>query len=171
MWATPQERALQLKRQQKVLREQEWMAKPEYEKRQVVVSIDLKGRKVVKKINEVERPTSYDGDDDDDDNKDDGDERPDSSTQSPSIPEGGSKLGNNPFLGKLIRPTYPINRGKAVGTQGGEARAAEEQGGDDQPRAHAWRRVQDDLDDNEQIILDGGIFGPSQDVDDQPLTC
>ena len=168
MWATPQERALQLKRQQKVLREQEWMAKPEYEKRQVVVSIDLKGRKVVKKINEVERPASYD---DGDDNKDDGLELPDSSTQSPSIPNGGSKLSNNPFLGKLIRPTYPINQGKAVGTQGGEARAEKGDDDNDHPRLHAWRRVQDDLDDNEQIILDGGIFGRSQDVDDQLLTC
>ena len=47
MWASPAERAQQLKKQQKVLREQEWNARPEYEKRQMVASIDLKGRRVV----------------------------------------------------------------------------------------------------------------------------
>ncbi|KAL9583441.1 MAG: hypothetical protein Q9212_002706, partial [Teloschistes hypoglaucus] len=45
IWASPTERAMQLKRQQKVLREQEWNARPEWEKRKVVVSIDLKGGK------------------------------------------------------------------------------------------------------------------------------
>ncbi|KAL8764056.1 MAG: hypothetical protein Q9194_007194, partial [Teloschistes cf. exilis] len=33
IWASPTERAMQLKRQQKVLREQEWNARPEWEKR------------------------------------------------------------------------------------------------------------------------------------------
>ncbi|KAI9870810.1 MAG: hypothetical protein M1830_003777, partial [Pleopsidium flavum] len=56
MWSSPQERALQLKRQQKVLREQEWNARPDYEKRRVVVSVDLVGGKVVKKMADVDRP-------------------------------------------------------------------------------------------------------------------
>ena len=52
MWASPQERAMQLKRQQKALREQEWNARPEYEKRTVVASIDLsvKGGRIVRKM-------------------------------------------------------------------------------------------------------------------------
>ena len=38
-----------LKKQQKLLREMEWNALPEYEKRRQVVSIDISGRKVFKK--------------------------------------------------------------------------------------------------------------------------
>jgi hypothetical protein len=56
MWSSPQERAMQLKRQQKVLREQEWNARPEWEKRRVVVSVDLVGGKVVRRMADVERP-------------------------------------------------------------------------------------------------------------------
>ena len=56
MWASPQERAMQLKRQQKALREQEWNSRPEYEKRKVVASIDLVGGKIVRRMATVERP-------------------------------------------------------------------------------------------------------------------
>ncbi|KAF8472685.1 hypothetical protein BDZ91DRAFT_780431 [Kalaharituber pfeilii] len=44
MWATPQERALQLKKQQRRMREIEWGAKDAWEKRKVVVSIDISGK-------------------------------------------------------------------------------------------------------------------------------
>jgi hypothetical protein len=56
MWATPEDRAKELKRQQKLLREMEWNAKPDYEKRQQIVSIDLKGRRVTRKMAAMERP-------------------------------------------------------------------------------------------------------------------
>ena len=41
MWATPEERALQLKKQQKRMREIEWAAKEGWEKRKMVFSIDI----------------------------------------------------------------------------------------------------------------------------------
>ncbi|KAF2479680.1 putative zinc finger motif, C2HC5-type-domain-containing protein [Neohortaea acidophila] len=52
MWASPAERAKQLKRQQRVLREMEWNARPEWEKRRVVASIDLSGKRVVRRMAE-----------------------------------------------------------------------------------------------------------------------
>jgi hypothetical protein len=60
IWATPQERALQLKKQQKVMRQMEWDAKEAYEKRRVVVAIDLKGRKVIKEMRNIEPPQGDD---------------------------------------------------------------------------------------------------------------
>ena len=42
MWATPEERALQLKKQQKRMREIEWAGKEDWEKRKMVFSIDIK---------------------------------------------------------------------------------------------------------------------------------
>ncbi len=139
MWASPQERALQLKKQQKLLREQEWNAKPEYEKRRTVVSIDLKGGKVVKRMAEVERPSFEDEDSTTDDVGVLHDEHQSS----------GGGFGRNPLLGGLIRPTYPGSKGK-VAEQNGEA---------PRQRVKPWRRVQDDDDDNEAVILDGGIYG------------
>ncbi|KYK60973.1 uncharacterized protein DCS_02113 [Drechmeria coniospora] len=56
MWASPEERAKELKRQQAMLREMEWNAKPDYEKRRQVISIDLVGGKVVRKMAAIERP-------------------------------------------------------------------------------------------------------------------
>lgn len=44
MWATPEERALQLKKQQKKMREIQWASKEAWEKRRIVVSIDISGK-------------------------------------------------------------------------------------------------------------------------------
>lgn len=134
MWASPQERAMQLKRQQKALREQEWNARPEYERRKVVASIDVVGGKVVRRMATVERPQS-----------------PESEEEVSEIPEaaheappGGGAFSRNPLLGGLIRPTVRASgKGK---DRGRETR-------------QTWRRVQDDNDDNEQWILDGGAYG------------
>ena len=149
MWASPQERALQLKRQQKVLREQEWNAKPEYEKRRTVVSIDLAGKKVVKTMRDIERPPDLD-----------------EGQVSPPEPGTSSKTGGtftrNPLLGDLIRPIYPTGESKDASVQEGSSKP---------PRQKTWRRVQDDLDDNEQVILDGGIYGRTVETEDQPLQC
>jgi hypothetical protein len=139
MWASPVERAKQLKRQQKVLREMEWSAKPEWEKRQVVASIDLKGGRIVKKMKDIERPDfSVDEDADEEDYKQ-------------MVPEGGGKGGgafsNNPLAAGLIRPTA------REGGDGGKAKREREE------RSTTWRRVQMDEDDNEQWILDGGVYG------------
>ena len=62
MWSSTEERAMELKRQQKLRREMEWNSRPEYEKRQQVVSIDLVGGKVVKKMAAKERPATPDND-------------------------------------------------------------------------------------------------------------
>ena len=135
IWASPQERALQLKRQQKVLREQEWNAKPAYEKRGTVLSIDLAGGKVMKKMGRIERPVS--------------DEEDIAPLDYPTVENtqiGQGSFSRNPLLGTLIRPVY---------------RPKEETARNEVPtqRQKTWRRVQDDNNDNEAVILDGGIYG------------
>lgn len=141
MWASPEERALALKRQQRLLREMEWNARPEYEKRQQVVSIDLSGRKVLRKTVRVERPPSPDSDGDGDGGAD---AFGDGGTHG-SRAHGGA-FSRNPLLGGLIRPVYDA-KGKEKELEGRKDRPSR------------WRRVQDDLDDNEAVILDGGVYG------------
>jgi hypothetical protein len=143
MWASAEERALALKRQQKLLREMEWNAKPEYEKRQQVVSIDLSGRKVFKKMAKIERPGSPVEEEDDDVG---------GGVSVPAQTDGNTAQGGvfskNPLLGGLIRPVYEV-KGKGPELEGRKDRSTR------------WRRVQDDRDDNEAVILDGGIYGRS----------
>lgn len=135
MWASPAERALQLKRQQKILREREWNARSEWEKRRVVASIDLVGGKVVRRMAEVK-----------------GESSPESSDEGVDVQEGKKEgeeekgaFSNNPLLGSLIRPV---------------AKAETESKGKETAKDRSrWRRVQDDNDDNEQWILDGGLYG------------
>lgn len=151
MWASPEDRARELKRQQKLLREMEWNARPDYEKRQQVVSIDLVGGRVVKKMMARERPPTPD------------DEEQDESrsfaaavgalretTGNRSSPGAGAGAGGafskNPLLGGMIKPVYDV-KGKGVALEGRKDRATR------------WRRVQDDLENNEAVILDGGVYG------------
>jgi hypothetical protein len=143
MWSSPVERAAQLKRQQKVLREQEWNAKPEYEKRKVVVSVDLIGGKAVRRMGTVEKPKEVE-EDAMDTNK--GNEPAEGATSA------GGAFSKNPLLGGLIRPVWK-GKGKEATTSG------EDDDKENQPRKQMWRRVQDDNDDNEALILDGGIYG------------
>lgn len=154
MWASPQERAQQLKKQQRLLREMDWDAKPEYEKRQVVASIDLKAGKVVRRMAEIPRPDftkSQDADDDDD--------------QEDFIPPvnstGSGAFSNNPLAAGLIRPTArkENENEKADGT------SKDPNNNDNNKKQRVtWRRVQMDQDqgDNEQWILDGGVYGSQQ---------
>lgn len=136
MWATPQERAIQLKRQQKVLREQEWNARPEWEKRKVVASIDLVGGKVVRRMAQAERPPSPHSEEEEEGERE-------------FLPPKGTKpkLSNNPLLGGLIRPVAKMEGGGK-----GKERQMER-------KQATWRRVQDANDDNENWILDGGLLG------------
>lgn len=147
MWSSPVERAEQLKRQQKVLREQEWNAKPEYEKRQVVVSIDLVGGKVVKKMAQVERPK-----DREDQNSRVMDEK-DSIHDVANRDNSNGVFSKNPLLGELIRPVWK--------SYDNEDSNSKKKADDDEQKSRrsAWRRVQDDTDDNEAWILNGGIYG------------
>ena len=147
MWSSPVERAAQLKRQQKVLREQEWNAKPDYEKRRQVISLDVVGGKVVKRMAEVERQADEQAEDVVDE-PDLGNEveRPDGASHREGV------FSKNPLMGGLIRPVW-----KGKGTDGdGEANADTESR--EKRMKKAWRRVQDD-EDNEAWILDGGIYG------------
>ncbi|TGJ82501.1 hypothetical protein E0Z10_g6275 [Xylaria hypoxylon] len=139
IWATPEERARDLKRQQKILREMEWNARPDYEKRRQVVSIDLVGGKVVRKMAPIERPESPD----EGTIKDSGivlDER------SGNRNGGSGVFSKNPLLAGLIKPVFDV-KGKGTAQEGRKANAIK------------WWRVQDDLGDNEDLILDGGLHG------------
>ena len=147
MWSSPEERAMALKKQQKLLREMEWNALPEYEKRKQVVSIDISGRKVFKKTTmaKVERPPSPTDEvvsyrsilGETDGNR--------------SANVQGGAFSQNPLLGGgMIRPLYD----PSAGAEDGKKLA-----GRKDKKNTTWRRVQDDRDDNEAVILDGGVYG------------
>lgn len=160
-WATPAERALQLKRQQKTMRMMDWHAKEAYEKRKVVVAIDLKGRRVVKEMRTMEAPVESD-DDEDASGPPEVDYtlgRGGKGKQKEGASSGGA-FARNPLLKGLIKPVYVLPKEKkkgkgnlnvdeAIGGLGGYASG----------RDNKWRRVQDSLGDNERVILDGGIQG------------
>lgn len=144
MWASPTERAQQLKKQQRVLTEMEWNARPEYEKRKVVASIDLKGSKVVRRMAGLERPSA------DVSSADEGAEPIDDylAPIADGKSGGGGAFSNNPLAKGLIKPKAREDKGKDVVRE----------------KKSMWRRVQnDDDDDNEAWILDGGIYGGQTD--------
>lgn len=150
MWATPAERALQLKRQQKVLREQEWNARPEWEKKRVVASIDLVGGKVVKKMARMERPRS--GTEESVGEEEEGEER---FPQEMVRGKGKGALSKNPLMSGLIRPVARVKEDVGKG-KGKEKKKIVERS--------TWRRVQDDNEDNERWILDGGLHGQNTEL-------
>lgn len=154
MWSTPEERARELKRQQKVLREMEWNARPDYEKRQQIVSIDLVGGKVVKKMAAIERPVTPEEDEDDQFGAD-GDAYAAPSEVNYAIGKSGNggAFSQNPLLGHLIKPVYERQED-----------SAKLEGRKD--RATRWRRVQDDSNNNEGVILDGGLRGHATTADE-----
>lgn len=156
MWSSPEERARQLKRQQKILREQEWNAKPEFEKRRVVLSVDLVGGKAIKRMGKVEMPRE---DDDAEDLL-----TTSTGTASGSEREKGNEgsLSNNPLLRGigLVRPVWkPKVDLDLSSTPNPIASVAGSSTAPTHNTNSKWRRVQDDLEDNEALILDGGIFG------------
>ncbi|KAI1172647.1 C2HC5 finger protein [Nemania sp. FL0916] len=146
MWTTPEERARELKRQQKILRQMEWNARPEYEKHRQVISIDLVGGKVVRKMAPIERPVSPD---EEEPNKDW--ERVPEETSSGRGTGAGGTFSKNPLLGSLIKPVFDA-KGKGASQEGRK------------PNTTKWRRLQDDLDNNEALILDGGVYGRVNDA-------
>ncbi|OCT50495.1 C2HC5 finger protein [Cladophialophora carrionii] len=145
-WMSPVQRAAALKKQQKYLRELEEANRPEWEKKRTVMSMSVKNGKLVKTYGqEKAAPLVAEQDDqDEDDNMGD---------QHLSLNTDGRKgaFSNNPLLasGKLIRPVWKAAEGDDQDK--GKGRAAE--------RTSVWRRVQDDNEDNEQWILDGGLRG------------
>ena len=147
MWSSPVERAAQLKRQQKVLREQEWNAKPDYEKRRQVISLDVVGGKVVKRMAEVELQANEQVQDVDEPGLGDEAEQHNGTSHREGV------FSKNPLMGGLIRPVW-----KGKGKEGDDEAQADTESREKKMKT-AWRRVQDDDDDNEAWILDGGIYG------------
>ncbi|KAJ5595558.1 uncharacterized protein N7459_001766 [Penicillium hispanicum] len=143
LWMSPAQRALALKKQQRIQREMEEQARPEWEKKKTVMSLDIKGGKVRRVYQSAAaEPTS----------------EPTSDPDPMDIAETDRSSGEshafsrNPLLaaGGLMRPVW-----RAPDTK----KAAE--GAERTERKQTWRRVQDDNDDNEQWILDGGLHGHS----------
>ncbi|KAG6001619.1 hypothetical protein E4U21_003998 [Claviceps maximensis] len=166
MWASPEERAKELKRQLKLMREMEWNAQPDYEKRRQVVSIDLVGGKVVRKMAAVERPVTPEEDiySDNDQGVPLGDTS--GNTTEPHQRGEGGAFSSNPLLGSLMRPVFAA-KGKEKEKDVGGARSRQE-------RRTGWRRVQDDLENNEDVILDGGVYGYAENGTynvDEAATC
>ncbi|KAK0390169.1 hypothetical protein NLU13_3741 [Sarocladium strictum] len=159
MWASPEDRAKELKQQQKLMREMEWNARPEYEKRRQVVSIDLVGGKVVRRMAAVERPPSPEDREilENEAMEESGVLREvTSNTRVGNKSREGGAFSGNPLLGKLIKPTFE-SHGKGKG---------KEKEAEGRPTKKGWRRVQDDLDNNEGVILDGGVYGHTSERDE-----
>lgn len=166
LWMTPTDRAKEVKRMQKILAEREWNARPEYEKRRQVISIDLVGGKAVKRMAKIERPqvpldsaSNSDGDD--------YTNTPATDSTLISHNTTGGTFSRNPLLGSLIKPVYTLPKGKMPASSNGDGDEDGDAGHGNssdaaasmRKPARAWRRVQDDLDDNEKVILDGGAYG------------
>ncbi|TQS35551.1 hypothetical protein Golomagni_04028 [Golovinomyces magnicellulatus] len=146
IWATPSERALALKTQQKLLQEIEWQARPEYDRKKIVVSLECVNGKVVKRIQKLERERDFDifqgenGVPEENSDESNGNEE--------SLKNKAQQtFRNNPLLGKLIWPVWTAKVDTITGKNEGEKTC----------KINSWRRVQDDLEDNENLILDGGI--------------
>ena len=153
-WSSAEQRAEQLRKQQRVLREMEWNARPEYEKRRVVVSLDVVGGKVLRRMGDVgaERPKELHVEDEENldvSGANDGNGADGSRTT-------GGAFSKNPLLGNLIRPTWSKEDGDLEKVAKGKGREVD---GASRQRSQPWRRVQDDRDDSEQYILNGGIYG------------
>ncbi|EPS36691.1 hypothetical protein H072_9766 [Dactylellina haptotyla CBS 200.50] len=154
MWATPQERALQLREQQRKMRELEWDNKEEWEKRSVVVSIDLKGKRVEKRMGAIEKPKF----------EIEPEEEEEEEEEEPVVeftkgnPSSGGLFSKNPLLAKgLIKPKWqPEGDIEDVRRNGAEDAEFGQWG---KVLRSGWRRVQDDMTDNENLILDGGRLG------------
>lgn len=152
VWATPAERAERLKAQARELERVEEAGKDEWERRGVVLEIDASKGKVVRrmgKVGELER-TKQAQIPSKEEQSAEGKERQDESERR------GGAFSHNPLLGNtLVRPIYKPSKG---------AKGEPERDGTDsrQERGKLWRKVQDDYDDNEAIILDGGVYGTSQ---------
>ncbi|PLN81692.1 C2HC5 finger protein [Aspergillus taichungensis] len=144
IWMSPAQRALALKKQQRIMREMEEKARPEWEKKQTVMSLDIKGGRL-RRVYQSAPTESSRGDDQTDELTEtetgDGDEA--------GNRNGGRAFSHNPLLaaGGLPRPVWKAADGKQQETRR-------------EPK-QTWRRVQDDNDDNEQWILDGGVHGYS----------
>ncbi|KAK2732339.1 hypothetical protein FQN57_002940 [Myotisia sp. PD_48] len=149
-WMSPAQRALALKKQQKFLREMEDQARPEWEKKSVVMSLDIKRGKVIRTFDRTDQspvnaPETV------------VDAEPDEPLETTNRDTGeNGTFSHNPLLtgSGLVRPIWK----PAVGQKDGVSTQKREQ-------KQTWRRVQDDNDDDERWILDGGLHGFTQETD------
>ncbi|KAF4549861.1 Hypothetical protein D9617_19g101660 [Elsinoe fawcettii] len=141
MWASPAERAMELKKQQKIMREMEFNARPEWERKKVVGSIDVSTGKIVRRFVQEKF----------EDKQEEAKEEDQFVQPQPDQAKarGEGAFSKNPLLGKMIRPVW--NAEDAEKEKKGKEKAEQ--------KRKTWRRVQDDLDDNEDVILDGGVYG------------
>ncbi|EGX44640.1 hypothetical protein AOL_s00188g308 [Orbilia oligospora ATCC 24927] len=149
MWATPQERALQLREQQRKMRELEWENRDEWEKRSVVVSIDLKGKRVERRMGAIEKPKF----------EVEAEKEEDEEVIPFIAATGGGTFSKNPLLVKgLIKPVWkPHNNTKNA--EDDNIESSDDLGQWGKKIRSGWRVVQDDMNDNEALILDGGRLG------------
>lgn len=148
-WMSPVQRAAALKKQQRYIREMEEANRPEWEKKKTVMSMSIKNGKVVKTYEHQKAATRADKDASAELDADEVDTGVD---QHLSV-GGKGAFSNNPLLvtGQLIRPVWRASDG----TEKGKGRELDDGAG----RKSVWRRVQDENEDNEQWILDGGLYG------------
>ena len=143
-WMSPAQRALALKKQQKYLRELEEERRPEWEKKKTVLSMSVKNGKLVRSYERVQEEKAAEKELDHEEVVDD------AQVESDHASDRKGAFGKNPLLagGGLVRPIWkPANDGNGKQKE-------------ERERKQTWRKVQDDTDDNEQWILDGGIYGP-----------
>lgn len=143
-WMSPTQRAVALKKQQQYLRELEEDSKPEWEKKRTVMSMSVKNGKLVKSYERQKVPSTPTIEIDERVI-----EKEAEADEERSHLGGTGAFSNNPLLvsGQLIRPVWKQKESDAVA-----GKATRE-------RKSFWRRVQDDNEDNEQWILDGGLRG------------
>ncbi|EYE93156.1 zf-C2HC5-domain-containing protein [Aspergillus ruber CBS 135680] len=154
IWMSPAQRALALKKQQRVLREMEEKARPEWEKKKTIMSLDIKGGRVRKVYHEAPADSGPSKEEEEEAKAEeilaasDGQQRT----------RQDEAFSHNPLLaaGGLLRPVWKNSSGDKP-----EARK--------EKKPQTWRRVQDDKDDNEQWILDGGLHGHTTDI--SPVHC
>lgn len=143
-WMSPTQRAVALKKQQQYLRELEEDGKPEWEKKRTVMSMSVKNGKLVRSFERQKVPSAPKAEIDEEVF-----EKENEADEQRSHLGGTGAFSNNPLLvsGQLIRPVWKPKEGGS-----GAGKTVRD-------RKSAWRRVQDDNDDNEQWILDGGLRG------------
>ncbi|KAJ9660692.1 hypothetical protein H2198_002435 [Neophaeococcomyces mojaviensis] len=145
-WMSPVQRAAALKKQQKYLRELQEASRPEWEKKRTVMSMSIKNGKLVKTFEREKTSAMTETEADEEIEVEEH-----AADQERGRVGGSGAFSNNPLLvsGKLIRPVWKPKGGEEAIAVGKEKRE----------RNSIWRRVQDDNEDNEQWILDGGLRG------------
>lgn len=148
LWMSPAQRALALKKQQRALREMEEKTRPEWEKKKTIMSLDLKGGRVTR----VYQPAPIESGPSAEEEEEEEEEKAaeDLTREGGQQRSGGEAFSHNPLLatGGLLRPVWKGSAADKPTTDGQKGR-----------KQQTWRRVQDDNDDNEQWILDGGLHG------------